>query len=477
MAYRYGNRYQKELFPRSIEEYIAEEDPARVYDAFVEALKLEELGIPIDEKKVGNASYDPRTMLKILLYGYSYGLRSSRQLERALYHNISFMWISGGLKPDHKTLAEYRRKNKKALKEVLKKVARMCLKIGMIEGNILFVDGSKFRANASIKASWTKEKSKKVLEKLDKKISDLIEESERIDEAEAGEESLVKLREELSSKESRKKKVEEILEELEKEGIEEKNTTDKDSRKMKSIHGTHVSYNVQQVVDEKHGLIISSEAVSEKNDSQEFAKQIKKAEEVLLKESKVACGDAGYANTEELKKIAERGTKVVVPSQRQALHKKEKKYSKKEFKYDKEKDKYICPAGKELRYKGENKKKEHRVYKIVKAKECHECKNYLECTKSKTGRRIIRLKEEETRERLEQIYESKEGQEIYSQRKEKVELPFGHIKQNLGIRSFLLRGLEGVKAELSLISSCFNIRRMMTILGKVDLLKKLALMS
>ena len=107
MAYRYGNRLQMELLPQSIEEYVAKDDPVRAYDAFVEALDLNALGIELNPNKVGNTEYNPRAMLKLLVYGYSYGVRSSRKLERETYHNLSFTWLMGGLKPDHKTIAEF----------------------------------------------------------------------------------------------------------------------------------------------------------------------------------------------------------------------------------------------------------------------------------------------------------------------------------------------------------------------------------
>ena len=120
MAYRYGTRYQLGLFPQSIEDYVASNDPVRAYDAFVEALNFNDLGIQIDPNQVGNSEYDPKAMLKLFVYGYSYGIKSSRKLEREIYHNFSFIWLMSGLKPDHKTIAEFRRKNKESLKKVLR---------------------------------------------------------------------------------------------------------------------------------------------------------------------------------------------------------------------------------------------------------------------------------------------------------------------------------------------------------------------
>jgi len=181
MAYRYGSRHQMQLFPRSIEEYVSTDDPVRVYDAFVETLKYNELGLVLDAHKVGCPEYHPTAMLKLLLYGYSYGFRSSRKLERATYHNVSFIWLMGGLKPDHKTIAEFRRKNKAVLKDVLKTCARLCIKLGLIAGNTLFVDSTRVRANASIKNTWTNEKCQRALGKIDSLIEAMLSECDAVD--------------------------------------------------------------------------------------------------------------------------------------------------------------------------------------------------------------------------------------------------------------------------------------------------------
>jgi transposase len=142
MAYRIGERYQMSLLPPSIEDYVGGRDPVRVYDAFVDELDFGQLGIEINPYKVGNSEYDPRSMVKLLVYGYSYGVKSSRKLERECYHNIAFIWLMGGLKPDHKTIAEFRRRNKPGLKKILRQCAQLCIKLKLIAGNVLFVGRS-----------------------------------------------------------------------------------------------------------------------------------------------------------------------------------------------------------------------------------------------------------------------------------------------------------------------------------------------
>jgi len=184
MAYRYGDRSQKTLFPQSIDEYIPNDAPVRAYDVIIGSLDFDGLGIEVDPHKVGCPEYDPKVMLKLLVYGYSYGVRSSRKLEREANYNLSFIWLSGGLKPDHKTIAEFRRKNKTALQKVLKQCARLCIRLGLIEGNTLFVDGSKLRANASMRNNWTEQRCQKSLQNIDKRIKDILLECEFADEQE-----------------------------------------------------------------------------------------------------------------------------------------------------------------------------------------------------------------------------------------------------------------------------------------------------
>jgi len=473
MAYRYGDRFQLGLFPPSIEDYVASNNPVRAYDAFVEALDLNALGIEIDPNRVGNPEYDPKAMLKLFVYGYSYGIKSSRKLEREIHHNLAFIWLMGGLKPDHKTIAEFRRKNKGALRKVLRQCARMCLRLDLISGNALFVDGTKIRANASRSQTHDQAYYEQLLSEIDGRIEQLMEESEKLDETEQDQTSWVEMEQELTQKKHLKDKVQEALRVLRETGQEKINLTDPDCAIMHSIQGSHASYNVQSVVDEQNGLIVHAEAVSETSDLNQFARQIDQANEVLGKPCEVASADAGYADTEELQKIDGKQIKVVVPSQRQALHEEEGPFSKSHFRYDKEQDCYWCPQGHRLSYVGTDKSSGKRHYQITRGKICQGCVHYGQCTEAKKGRKIIRLALEEVKERLEAQYEEASSQEIYVKRKARVEHPFGHIKRNLKTDGFLLRGRTGVNAETSLLATCFNLARMITILGVSGLIEKL----
>ena len=473
MAYRYGNRDQMGLLPLSIEEYVAADHPVRAYDVFVETLDFPALGIELDSCQVGNSEYDPKAMMKLLVYGYSYGVRSSRKLERETHQNLAFIWLMGGLKPDHKTIAEYRRKNKKALKKVLKQCAGLCIQLDLIDGNALFVDGAKVRANAARLQTHDRAYYERQMSEIEERIEQLLEECEKADQQEEGEGSWVAMDQGLADESRLKGKIEEVLKAFSGAGREQVNRTDPDCAVMHSVQGSHASYNVQSVVDEKHGLIVHAEAVSETSDVNQFARQIEQANEVLPEPCKVACADAGYADTEELEKIDAQGIKVVVPSQRQALHEEEGPFSKGHFRYDREQDCYWCPAGQRLSYGGTDKSNGKRHYQISRGEVCRRCEHYGSCTKAKKGRKIIRLALEEVKDRLEAQYEEVASQEIYARRKARVEHPFGHIKRNLQTNAFLMRGRDGVNAETSLLATCFNLARMITLFGVSGLITKL----
>ena len=224
-------------------------------------------------------------MLKLFVYGYSYGWKSSRKLERAVHHNLSFIWLMGGLTPDHKTISEFRRNNKKALKEVLKQCVRICMELNLIDGNVLFVDGTKIRANAARGKNHTKQRCEKKLVEIDKNIEVLLDECERIDKEEDAQDSLVKMKKELADNEEYRNRAQDILNQFKEQEENGKlpktiNQTDTESALMRSVQGSHASYNVQSVVDDKHGLIVQVDAVSDSSDVNQFTNQVTQSETI-----------------------------------------------------------------------------------------------------------------------------------------------------------------------------------------------------
>lgn len=472
---------QANMLPSSIEEYVSTDAPVRVYDAFVDALNFHELGISLEPSVHGGADeYYPKTMLKLLIYGYSYGIRSSRKLERACYDNLSFIWLTGDLKPDYRTISRFRSEYKDALKKVLKQCIRVCAKLDLIEGNVLFVDGSKFRANASINNTWDKERCEQYIKRIESQVDELIDQSEQIDKQEENEQALIQLKKQIHKKEQMVDKIKGVLTTLAAEKKDTINSTDADCVKAKSRQGTHAAYNVQSAVDGKHGLIIHAEAVSQSNDYNQLSRQVESSCAVLEKEPQHVCADAGYASVEDLKNISSK-INIILPSHKQAQEENKrfpvKPFDKEHFSYNKDQDEYLCPCGKRLKFKAIPEPNKRRYQ--ADGEECRACSHFGDpakdkCTQSPNGRRIIRLSNEEFKEQLEANYKRPENQEIYKLRKQTVEHPFGHMKLNLGAGQFMLRGSSKINAEVSLLATCFNIARMITIIGISNLLIKLA---
>jgi transposase len=474
MAFNMNNRHQPIMFPAVIEDYVPVNAPVRVYDAFVEALDFEKLGIKLEPNPKGSGDeYYPKDMVKLLLYGYSYGgTRSSRKLERACHDNVSFIWLMGGLKPDYRTIARFRSDNKKAIKEILKQCVRMCINLNLIEGNMLFIDGSKFRADASINNNWTKERCEKHIKQIEEKIDKMVDDIEKKDEQEGKEEVFIKLKEDIRDKAVFINKIKDVLKDLEDSKKKSINSTDKDCVNGKSRQGTHAIHNVQITSDSKHGLIVNAEAVGQSNDYNQFSPQVQQATEVLGHKPKHVAADAGFSCVEDLKKV-DPEINIIVPSRKQAQEEKGvcpvKEFDRTKFTYDESRDEYICPMNQRLTYRGANKETGQRMYK-TQGHICRGCAHFGICTKNRTGRKIVRMIDEKFKKQLEENYAKPENQKIYALRKEIVEHPFGHLKRNLGAGQFLLRCKEKVDAEVSMLATCFNMARLMTIVGIPELL-------
>ncbi len=394
-------------------------------------------------------------------------------MEREVNYNLSFIWLMGGLKPDFKTIAEFRRKNKGALKRVLRESVRLCLGLDLIAGNTLFVDGSKMRANASTKNSWSARKGAHALAKLDKRIDDLLAEAEAIDKAEEGESSLVKVRQDLADARQRKERIQEIMEDLNGDAAKSVNTVDPDCVVVHGRQGNHAGYNAQVVVDDENGLIVSSDVATSNNDIGQFSPQIEKANAEMGKKCSIGVADSGYAQIEDLAKTLSDHIQVIVPTQPIASKKGIWEFDKRNFSYQVDKDCYLCPRGHTLVRGGRTRRGDGYRYRVTSREFCLTCQHYGKCTNARRGRTMVRRDDEVLREQLEKEYALSENQAIYKRRQERVELVFGHIKRNLGVASFLLRGRDGVQAETSLLCLCFNLRHMMTLLGIKVLIQKI----
>ena len=482
MAYIYGQRSQYTLFPQSIDEYVGEQDPVRVYDAMVNELDFKELGITLEPFKGGPDEYDPKTMLKIIVYGYANSQRSSRKLELACHRDISFIWLTGGLAPDYRTMARFRKDNAEAIRKVLRQIVRLCVKWDMIEGNALFIDSTAMEANASIRKTFTPENCRERLAKLDAHIDKLLKETDHLDKEQDQQGSLVKVNEELLNLQKIRADIQTVNKELEEKSLKELNTTDRHCVKVKTTGRCRAGYKAQAATDGKHGLIVNTDVLASATDANKLSGQLDGATAVLERVPAVVASDSGYCSAPDVAKI-DQTTTVVMPTQQQIDKERSDKqdpsakaFAKEAFVYDATSDTYTCPAGEKLILKfssTDNNGNSVKNYRTQERGVCQRCPHFGVCTKDKQGRKITRGEFEHIRERLKATYESSRGQDIYRQRKMFCELPFAHIKHNGGIRRFLLRGLAGVNAEFALLATGYNITRMITILGVMGIFAKI----
>lgn len=480
------DRNQLNILPISLDEMISEDNPVRVIDALVDSLDMEALDFKYSPpKETGRKPYDPRYLLKLYLYGYFNGIRSTRKLEKECIRNIEVMWLLDNLKPDDKTISNSRKDNKKSLTEIFKQFSMLLNELGLYGKQIIAIDGSKFRASNSRKKNYTKNKIKKMLdyyEQAAKKYIELLNENDKIDE-----ESVKYTKEELTDKLlAAKKRIEELTEmaeEIQQNG--EISITDPDAKHMSvSNNGTDIAHNVQIAVDSKSHLVVAIDVISNPADQNQLYNMASKAVEQLgLRESDetedsdienkisheekeiiTVLADKGYYSGEELEKCKKAHIKTIVSKPKNGTKIGDEEYIKEKFIYDKDKDIYICPSGEELKNISKPDSK-NKVYRNTEA--CSKCKNKDKCTTSKRGREVKRGPYQETYDEVDKI--TQENKECYKQRQMIVEHVFGTVKRALGFTYFLTKGNENVKSESCMHFFTYNLIRAINIIGVKEL--------
>jgi transposase len=449
-----------------LDEYVDENNICRVIDAFANSLDLKGLGFKHSAPKdTGRPPFNPADMIKLYMYGNQNRIRSSRRLEIECARNVEVMWLMNGLAPDDKTICNFRKDNGKLLKKVFKTFNRLCLALGLFGAETAAVDGTKIKADNSRKRHYTKEGAEKILSKLDKKVAEYLSELDRNDSAESEEprpnrEAIEAALEKMSG---RKGEIEEILEEINKNGGNPVCTTDKDAAMMKQSGGKgfDVCYNVQTSVDGKHGLIADFNATNHANDMGELSDMVERSKEALGVEKINVLADAGYSNGEEINASEEAGAACYIPKPKPSHQPDSEKFNRENFKYDAQSNTYTCPAGNEMPQVRTRERDGFKVYANRAA--CKGCPVKGQCTKSKTLREIERSPYQENVDRAAQ--NAKDNPGLYQRRMELSEHPFGVVKRIWGLGQFLCRGKEMVTGEIALAFLAFNLRRAVNILG------------
>lgn len=466
------DRSQTTLLPEVLDDYIQDENPVRFIDAYVDNLDLVELDFTYSEtKETGRKPYNPADLLKLYMYGYLNKIRSSRQLERATHRNIELMWLMRKLQPDFKTIADFRKNNTQSIRAVCREFVLLCRKLKLFGCELIAIDGSKFKASNSNRRNFTKNKLTRLIKKIEDEIDSYLDDLDKGDQREKDVEkhSSEELKKKIEELRKRKDKYQQLKSHIDQSEDNQISLTDPDSRMMHSHQGKDVSYNVQIVTDSKHKLIVTHAVTSECNDLQQLHAMASQAKDVLEKEELDVVADAGYYERENIKKCHDDHITTYVPSPNRSHNKSLGLYTNDDFFYNADQDTYQCPAGQTLTFRGYRKRKKSGIReKKYTTHACYTCPLKLKCTRSKTTRYIYRWEHEAVIEQLKQRL--KEKSEMIHIRKALAEHPFGTIKQGMGFRQFLTRGMHNVSAETSLSVLAYNVKRVLNIVNFKELM-------
>jgi transposase len=462
------------LFPQAIDDYITADNPVRFIDAFVDGLDLHELGFSRSQPAhTGRPAYDPADLLKLYIYGYINRTRSSRSLERESHRNLELIWLMRKLRPDFKTIADFRKANAEAITKVCREFTLLCKRLELFGGELVAIDGSKFKAQNSKSRNFSDKKLDKAIKEVDKKIQSYLDELDEADEQESEVKTPTaeQLKEKIEGLRKRREKHEQTRQQLAESGQTQISLTDPDSRAMKVSQGTDVCYNVQTVVDSKYKLIVEHEVTNDPTDQAQLSKMAIRAKQRLGVEELEAVADRGYYDGAEVKECQQAGITVYVAHQQTSANHKRGLFTKEDFRYDSRKDCYLCPAGKELRYRREGVELGRHI-RYYSTKECRECQIKRQCTRNKRGRRITRWIDEEILERMSERVRA--NPDKMRKRKELAEHPFGTMKRAMTSGYYLMRGIKKVAAEMSLTVLGYNIKRVINIIGVRKMIEAVA---
>jgi transposase len=468
------SREQLRLEPLCFDDMIAEENHVRAIDAIVESMDILTLGFEYSKTKAtGRMPYDPKDMFKLYAYSYFNGIRSSRKIERECHRNIEVMWLIKELKPDFKTIANFRKDNKKAIKAAFRKFTMICDELGLISKEVVAIDGSKFRAcNGRIRYHSKGKIAEKLLHYNDvaEKYINLLEQCDKQEEeSKSAQYNKDELKAKLEKINKRITELEEISELVEENGTIY--LTDSDARLMRTHNGGgDISHNVQTAVEAKSHIVVAVDAVSDAVDYAQLHNIASKAKEELAVDELVVIADRGYYSADEFVKCKGSNIKPITPKPDRGSNAQSGGYTKTYFKYDKERDIYICPQGKEL-FPPKNRRSKNPEIRYSNANACKDCKAKDSCVKKSKYRYVTRGKNDSFADEVDAY--TKENAKLFSKRKELVEHPFGTIKRALGYTYFLTCGTENVLTESYLHFLAYNVKRLINIMGTTELVARL----
>ena len=451
------NQDQMDLFPPSVQSLICDDHLCRVVNDVVKELNLSCLYKKVSRE--GNPPYHPAMMLKIIFYAYAKGLFSSRKIAEAVKENLPFIFLAAWQKPDFRTISDFRKNNIKELDILFAQIVQLCKQLGMVKIGHVAIDGTKIKANASDARTYDSER-------IEEEIKRWLEQAEAVDQKEdqlyGSDKTGNEIPEDIRDPKKRIEKLKKLKKQLEQGDREKINKTDPDAVFMKMSGSIKTAYNAQAAVDSTHQVVVASDVTNDAADVDQLLPMIDQAEENLSEQIDQCSADAGYSSGENLKAMENRKIDAYIPDreyQAQQRGKPVNDFHKDSFVYDEKLDSYICIEGQRLSFSHLQQRKGKAPLRIYRGGNCHACRFFGICTKSKTGRSISRHPYEKELRQMRQKLDSESGKAIYGKRKYTVEPPFGHIKTIMGFTNFLLRGKQKVRGEFKLVTIAHNLRK------------------
>jgi transposase len=464
------DRGQGALLPEHLDDYVTEDNPVRVVDVFVNELDLYSLGFErVRPARTGRPAYHPAVLLKLYIYGYLNRIQSSRRLEREAQRNVELMWLTQRLAPDFKTIANFRKDNGKAIRNVCRQFVMLCQQLDLFSDGVVAIDGSKFKAVNSSDRNFTNAKLKRRMEEIEANISRYLAELDTADRQEpaAAQSRSARLADKITALKAQMATLKEIEAKLQASGETQISLTDPDARSMITRGAGIVGYNVQTAVDAKHHLIVAHEVTNTGSDRDQLSGMAKDARAAIGTTALTAIADRGYFKGEEILACHEAGIATLVPKTMTSGAKADGRFDKADFSYDAEKNEYRCPAGQALIWRFaavEDGMKLHRYW----SSNCKGCPLKEKCTPS-PQRRITRWEHQDVLDDMQARLDREP--DAMRVRRSTVEHPFGTIKAWMGSTHFLTKGLERVRTEMSLHVLAYNLKRLMALLGITTVIK------
>src|SRR3989344_2604472 len=468
-----ADRRQPTLLPDCLDDYVAEDNPVRVVDVFVDELDLKGLGFEgMTPAATGRPAYHPAMLLKLYVYGYLNKVQSSRRLEREAQRNVELMWLTGRLAPDHKTIADFRRENGAAIQAACAQFVVLCRQLGLFGAALVAIDGSKFKAVNTRDKNFTAYKVKRRIEQVAEHIAGYLQDLDTADrhEGEAAEARSGRLVEKIDRLRAQMQMLKAMEAEVEASPDGQVSLTDPDARASgTSGRGTgHVGYNVQSAVEDEHHLIVAHEVVMTGSDREQLASMAGKAKDAMGVEALDVLADRGYYSGEEILACETMGVTPYVPKPLTSGAKAAGRFGKQDFVYQPDQDVYRCPAGALLPRHMTTVEKGLTLHRYWDRASCTGCLLKPHCTPS-VERRITRWEHEAVIDALQARIDL--APRAMRTRRRLVEHPFGTIKAWMGHTHFLMKRLPNVKTEISLHILAYNMKRVMAVLGTKPLME------